>query len=62
MPEVVAQAWRQRVSMNRTLADPHPDGVMSRLYENIKAIYDFNRDKPLPIQRPPDLRKVMGWQ
>lgn len=62
MPGAVSNAWYQRVALNRALADPHPDGVMARLYENVRAIHEFNSGKPLPVQRPPNLPKVSGWQ
>jgi hypothetical protein len=62
MPSAVSNAWSQRVALSRSRPDPHPDGVMARLYDNIKAIYEYNAGKPLPIQRPPALPKVTGWQ
>ena len=62
IPEFVVDAWNRRVCENRSHTDSDPDSVMSRLYDNTKAIYDFNRGKPLPVRRPPHLGKVKGWQ
>jgi hypothetical protein len=58
----ISNAWYQRVSVNRWLPDPHPDGLMWRLYENTRAIYEYNRGLPLPVRRPEGLPRVSGWQ
>jgi hypothetical protein len=62
LPAQVSNAWYQRVAVNRLLPDPHPDGVMGRLYENMKKIYDYNQGREGRVVRPPDLPKVTGWQ
>jgi len=61
-PPFIVQAWRQRVRTNRKEPYPHPDGVMGRLYDNMKIIYDYNQGKGYPLRRPPDLPRVPGWQ
>jgi hypothetical protein len=62
LPPAVATALRQRVQINKTQPNPHPDGVMGRLFDNLKAIYDFNQGRNYPVVRPPDLPPVLGWQ
>lgn len=62
MPAILTDALHQRLEVNRTQPDPHPDGVMGRLYDNMKAIYDYNEGKDYPVRRPPNLPHVMGWQ
>ena len=62
LPAQVSTAWYQRVAVNRLLVDPHPDGVMGRLYDNVKKIYDYNQGREGRVLRPPDLPKVLGWQ
>jgi hypothetical protein len=60
-PDIV-NAWRQRVVVYRREPDPNPDGVMGRIYDNMKVIYDYNKGRLYPVVRPPDLPRVTGWQ
>jgi hypothetical protein len=38
-----------------------PDDRWGRLYRNMKIVYDFNRGKGYPLQRPGTLPRVEGY-
>jgi hypothetical protein len=61
LPPFIADSLRNRVRVNRRRHFPLADDRWGQLYSNMSIVYDFNKGKGYPLQRPANLRRVRGY-
>ena len=62
LPEAVVHGWKSYLTAEPAQPGLTQNAMWAGLYQNVRIIYEANKGKGYPIERPPNLPRVPGWQ